>query len=573
MVGDSWVNTSGSPVTDTNPLLASSPQIIPAGATATWAGDVWIISDRPTASGTTAPSNPIEGQQWIDTSSAPPIVKIFHKYLSPQWTSLSSLITQASDIGVQAGATRNMPKGPYSAGEDYVVGDIVSTANGDSWACIVATENNAPPATSATASNTWWTLLSSKGATGAGSNIRYIFSAATGATAPALPANNITADTTDWKLNGTATARWMSIQVNILNATTNVVTTYGNWSAAALIKGEKGDLGVGIKGDPGDSAVRVYRGTLTSTQPGKPTVNYSAITNSGTAVDTWYQMPVTVNGTTIKIQWQCDGITTAAGVTTWGDAYLSYLKVDTLAAFTTNTGALVVTDVVKVGSLTLDANKNPDSNSSGILINPSVPKISTYSAGVERIKMGNLGFTYGIKGFNSSSVETFTLDDNGLVTYPRNAVLNKFGTSYNFPCLLEGKLRQTQAIAGTITTEINIGAYSAGAFRVFAQVVGYYENATYTTSSANSAFMAGEVLFKNKGGLPAYMSTTYISTDTTDGTNFAAGSRIQLLLIDGSLTLKLLSRANQGAGANTYYRYIIWGMDDGFYPCFNNSYG
>jgi hypothetical protein len=97
---------------------------------------------------------------------------------------------------------------------------------------------------------------------------------------------------------------------------------------------------LGTKGDTGDSAVRVYRGAATNTQPGQPTGNYSTITSSGTAVDTWYQSPVTVNGTTIKMQWQCDGINTAAGDTTWGTPYLSYLKVDTLQAISTYTGSL-----------------------------------------------------------------------------------------------------------------------------------------------------------------------------------------------------------------------------------------
>jgi hypothetical protein len=89
-----------------------------------------------------------------------------------------------------------------------------------------------------------WTTpiaISQKGDTGPGSKLRYIFSASTSATAPALPDTNITADTTDWKLTGTSTARWMSVQVNTLDATNTTVTAYGAWSTAALIKGEKGD--------------------------------------------------------------------------------------------------------------------------------------------------------------------------------------------------------------------------------------------------------------------------------------------------------------------------------------------
>jgi hypothetical protein len=130
------------------------------------------------------------------------------------------------------------------------------------------------------------------------------------------------------------------ITAKIYSANTRLAASLIDIQIVTIVPaGPKGEAST-TKGDTGDSAVRVYHGTLANIQPGKPTVNYSAITNEGTAVDTWYKKPVTVNGTTIKIQWQCDGINTAAGVTTWGDAYLSYLKVDTLQAISTYTGSL-----------------------------------------------------------------------------------------------------------------------------------------------------------------------------------------------------------------------------------------
>jgi hypothetical protein len=89
-----------------------------------------------------------------------------------------------------------------------------------------------------------WTTPVAISKTGPGSKIRYIFSSSTSATAPALPSTNITADTTDWKLTGASDSRWMSVQVNTLDATNTIVSSYGAWSTAALIKGEKGDTGL-----------------------------------------------------------------------------------------------------------------------------------------------------------------------------------------------------------------------------------------------------------------------------------------------------------------------------------------
>jgi hypothetical protein len=170
MVGDSWVNTSSSSITD-----AVTSQVIPAGATATWTGDTWIISDKPTASGSTAPANPTEGQQWIDTSTTPAVLKVYHQYLNPQWVSISTFVTQGTDIGVANGATRNMNQGTYDSTKTYILGDIV-TLVGNSWTCSVATSGNAPPTDSTTVSNTWWKLLAAKGTDGASVTIADLLS-------------------------------------------------------------------------------------------------------------------------------------------------------------------------------------------------------------------------------------------------------------------------------------------------------------------------------------------------------------------------------------------------------------
>jgi hypothetical protein len=107
-----------------------------------------------------------------------------------------------------------------------------------------------------------------------------------------------------------------------------------NTTNIVKIKGEKGVDGVSIKGDTGDSSVRIYRVVTTSTADlGAP--------DNGTTYPpaTWYTTTQSV--TPGYKQYQCDGIKNAiSGYITWGTPYLSYFKVDTLDAFTLKTGSL-----------------------------------------------------------------------------------------------------------------------------------------------------------------------------------------------------------------------------------------
>jgi hypothetical protein len=129
-----------------------------------WTGENWIVTNVPATISATQPSNPTEGQQWVDTSTSPDTLKVYHKYPTAGWVELSTTVKQGTDIGVDNGATRNVNRGLYSATADYVIGDIVSNTVGDNWWCQLATKGNAPPTTSATLSNTYWVLFVAGGA-------------------------------------------------------------------------------------------------------------------------------------------------------------------------------------------------------------------------------------------------------------------------------------------------------------------------------------------------------------------------------------------------------------------------
>ena len=98
-------------------------------------------------------------------------------------------------------------------------------------------------------------------------------------------------------------------------------------------------------GTNGASTYRIYIAAANSSA----TPTTPATTTSGATPTGWSASPVTLTGT--QAQFQSDGKSPAGDTTTtWGTPYLSYFKVDTLEAITTNTGSLTVTGTFKAGT-------------------------------------------------------------------------------------------------------------------------------------------------------------------------------------------------------------------------------
>jgi len=98
-------------------------------------------------------------------------------------------------------------------------------------------------------------------------------------------------------------------------------------------------------GTNGASTYRIYIAAANSSAtPTTPSTTQNGATPTG-----WSATPVTLTGT--QAQFQSDGVTPAGSTTTtWSTPYLSYFKVDTLEAITTNTGSLTVTGTFKAGT-------------------------------------------------------------------------------------------------------------------------------------------------------------------------------------------------------------------------------
>ena len=185
-----------------------------------------------------------------------------------------------------------------------------------------------------------------------------------------------------------------------------------------------------------------------------------------------------------------------------------------------------------------------------------------------RVKMGNLGSSYGLQGWNNANASVFKLDENGLDSKITQNALNLFGSSYHNRIILEGTYVFTILGSAVQTVVLPITVSTSGMYRLKAQVTGYWENDNYNTSHALWREMSMGVYYRNSTSTSISMGVVSESSDTTDATNYPASKvTLQVNATTEQPELKLVSRAGT-AGINnyTYYSYIIWAIDNVAYP-------
>lgn len=185
-----------------------------------------------------------------------------------------------------------------------------------------------------------------------------------------------------------------------------------------------------------------------------------------------------------------------------------------------------------------------------------------------RVKMGNLGSSYGLQGWNNANTSVFKLDENGLDSKITQNALNLFGCSYHNRIIFEGNYTFTILGTAVQTAILPISIFTSGMFRLKAQVTGYWENDNYNTSHALWREMSMGVYYRNSTSTSISMGVVSESSDTTDATNYPASKvTLQVNATTEQPELKLVSRAGT-AGINnyTYYSYIIWAIDNVAYP-------
>jgi len=159
-----------------------------------------------------------------------------------------------------------------------------------------------------------------------------------------------------WSTTATSTDEWMRI-----DTTVNGVVTTG---VAVKIKGEQGPVSTtpGPAGTPGDLFQKVYIATANqATVPSSP---------SGAPPGGWSATPPTLTG--VQAQWESDGKGSWNGSSytwTWSTPYLSYFKVNTLEAITTNTGSLNVSGTITSGTGSPAISGNTMTGTGGVIYN------------------------------------------------------------------------------------------------------------------------------------------------------------------------------------------------------------
>lgn len=236
-----------------------------------------------------------------------------------------------------------------------------------------------------------------------------------------------------------------------------------------------------------------------------------------------------------------------------------------LAAGKITTGTLGASTAITVGSST-----------AGIIIDAPSNSIRVKNASSERIRIGNLGSTYGISG-KLGGTDCFRLDENGLYLRPQKESIRTFSKALGLETVIEGVLNMTYDAAsgsGTVTVDIpipDIAAATNNNALINYEVIGEFRR--LTNSSGNDVYV--HTMYKN-ARVVAEWSWTNLSfsalidlgtsaSHSDDTTNFPI-TKASIILDNNTspyFFLRLVSRTSMvfnGHATNTdetQYRYVV----------------
>jgi hypothetical protein len=295
-------------------------------------------------------------------------------------------------------------------------------------------------------------------------------------------------------------------------------STYGNVTVVKSVKYAKSKTGaIGPPGPSGKTAVRAYQVTFSAgTSP-----SYTTSTSNGTLPGgSWSSTQGTVGVN--QFQWQIDGIADySTGTTTWTNPYLSVFKVDTLAAFTVNTGALNVSGNLSVtGSGAIRSGTTAYNGNSGYYIGLSgtTPVMSMLNA-------SGKGLTYDGSNVNfSGALSAATGSFSGVLS----AATGSFGGTVT--------VGTSPAVSGTTMTGSGAVLNSNGTFAIGNSAANIsFNGSTFTftgnvvgTSNINANAVTDVTGYTFSGGLTlptvsggAIQATVLLATITIPSTDVA----------------------------------------------------
>lgn len=253
--------------------------------------------------------------------------------------------------GLAPGATRNVGRGPWASGEDYDVGDFVSSG-GNAYECVTAHTSSGgdePP-------SAFWQLLIPGGTAGVdGDNVAVVTIYKRAAVAPAGPSGNLIFDFngTLTEATGGAANGWTlehqdsdgnpewSRQAGARNAGASDTITPGEWSVSKKVVQD------GAPGTPGlnSATITIYaRGASAPAAPtGTFTYTFATAVLSGGALGSWSQGVPAVNGQPLWVMQATASNTTATDTIPAGEFSASVKMVEDGTAGAPGLNSAIVT--------------------------------------------------------------------------------------------------------------------------------------------------------------------------------------------------------------------------------------
>ena len=269
---------------------------------------------------------------------------------------------------------------------------------------------------------------------------------------------------------------YIGIAANKTTATPSTTPSDYVWSLILGPTGATGATGATGSGNAGDSARRAYVVNTSSTVPGAVTPGVGDVVPTSSA-GTW-SFTATSTLSAGQYMYQVDGTYVAGGNTSWGNPYLSNLKVGTLSALTANLGTvnagnitgtagMQVTGQVLLTGLNLDAtygfysgltvNQSGSGNGITATVTTSFNAVlgrSTGAGGGNGVAGTAVGPGYGVECQNASNV---ALDVSGKMTISNSTVVTNLNAQYH------NGLTSAQFVQYSSTGTMNINGLSTGA--------------------------------------------------------------------------------------------------------------
>lgn len=474
----------------------------------------------------------------------------------------------------QAGATRNVFTGNWSAGTSYLVGDIVLDAAGYGWSCVTphtASVTLTTPTYPAT-SNSYWTLYTVKGSAGpSGTNSATVFIYQRSATAPALPTATTTYTFSSGVLTG-LTGSWttsvpsgttdlyVSTAAAVSTGTTDTIAST-EWATPVILARYGVDGQPGSPGSPGAAGINtatvyLYQNTTTATPPTalpSADVTYTFATGAITGVNNGWTRSVPATG---AYRW----MTTATALGTGTTDIITASEWSAMVLLSKDGSSAAYVIVTGEQAFKFAAGQTSPAATTITLTAALYGGLTTYSweywngSTWTALSGVNTNQTYSL-AYNNAAFTTNSLRVrcNSSGNYDEITIVKLYDGSNGADSVTVYLTNQTTSLAADNTGLVSSYAPAAGNFKLFKGTTDYTTSATYSVVSTNPASGLTCSIVSNTG---AYSFSGTLSTDTVSFTlqaSYGGVNYTQIVSISKSKAGLNGQPGQPGTSAASYY--------------------